>query len=303
MSLLAELAGYVALGACLHLARGWEPWRLVATAIACALAVRLALVLSTSLHGWVHRSPREPRLQLGLAGTLRLLAREYAAIVANNFVRLPMEPFLVRRDPDPAPGPRVPVILLHGYLSNRSFFLVMLEWLEARGVSPIFLPNYQSVFSTIEAGVDTLHAEIERIVAGTGKSVVLVCHSMGGLIARRYVQDHGEGRIARLVTIASPHNGTAMASLGFGAHSRQMERGSDFLAALSRAEAQKPPTVPTLSIYSVHDNLVSPQDTSRLPWASNVALAGVAHVGILASEEAFELVLAELRDAGAAPPG
>jgi pimeloyl-ACP methyl ester carboxylesterase len=303
ISLLAELLGYAALGTWLRLAHGWEIARIVAAAVAFSLLARLALVVFSSLHGWFHRTPRAPGHRLGPIGTLRLVASEYAAVVANNYVRLPFEPLLVRPDPRPAAGTGTPVILLHGYLSNRSFFLPMLKWLESRGVAPVFLPNYKSVFSDIDRGVQALHEAVERIAGGVGQQVVLVCHSMGGLIARRYLQQHGEARILRLVTIASPHHGTAMARLGFGPHARQMERGSAFLEAISRTEAASAPTVPTLSIYSAHDNLVSPQDTSRLPWARNVALAGVGHVGILASHEAFELVLAELRAAGVAAAG
>ena len=145
-----------------------------------------------------------------------------------------------------------------------------------------------------------LHAEIERIAAASGRPrVVLVCHSMGGLIARRYLQDHGEARIARLVTIASPHHGTVLSRIGIGQHARQMERASAFLAELARAEAARPPGVPATSIYTVHDNLVSPQDTSRLDWARNVAVGGLGHVSIIAAEAVFALVLEELRAAGA----
>jgi hypothetical protein len=79
-----------------------------------------------------------------------------------------------------------------------------------------------------------------------------------------------------------------------------MCQGSDVLLSLERAEAEKSPTVPAVSIYSVHDNLVSPQDTSRLPWARNVAVAGVGHVAIIAWEPVYALVLEELRAAGAA---
>src|SRR6185369_13560665 len=126
------------------------------------------------------------------------------------------------------------------------------------------------------SGVAKLHLEIERITAGCGvPQVIVVCHSMGGLIARRYLQVHGEARIARLVTIASPHHGTVMSRLGIGQHARQMEQGSDFLTALAAAEAASAPKLPATSIYTVHDNLVSPQDTSRLPWARNVALSGL----------------------------
>lgn len=299
VSLLSEAAAYAALGAWLHARHGWSAGGLLALALATALGLRLVLVLFTSFLGWRHRSPREPSRQLGIGGTVRLVASEYLALLADNFVYLPFPALAVRPDPVPSPAEGPAVVLVHGYLSNRGYFRPMVRWLEARGVAPVFVPEYRSVFADIEAAVVTLHAAIERIAAGTGGRVVLVCHSMGGLVARQYLRQHGEARVARLVTIASPHHGTAIARLGFGPHARQMECGSAFLEGLAQAERARSPQVPALSIYTVHDNLVSPQDTSRLAWARNAALAGVGHVGILASREAFELVLAELRAAGA----
>ena len=54
------------------------------------------------------------------------------------------------------------------------------------------------------------------------------------------------------------------------------------------------------SIYTPHDNLVAPQDTSRLSWARNIAIPGRGHVDILASERLSAIVLKELREAGVA---
>ena len=54
------------------------------------------------------------------------------------------------------------------------------------------------------------------------------------------------------------------------------------------------PAVPTTSIYTPHDNLVAPQETSRLPWARNVTVPGVGHVSIIGSPQTFALVRAEL---------
>ena len=300
ISLLVELAAWVAIAAWLHVTRGVEGPALAATIVLGALAVRLALVALTCFLGWLFRSPRAPGQRLGAYGVLRLVATEYRALLADNFWYLPFEQLALRPDPTPAGGPRTPVVLVHGYLSNRGYFRPMAQWLESRGVAPIFVPNYRSIFSTIERSAAELHAAIEHACASGAPKVVLVCHSMGGLLARRYLQEHGEGRIARLVTIASPHHGTVLSRLGVGGHARQMRRGSGFLAALSQAEAARPPKVPAVSIYSVHDNLVSPQDTSRLPWARNVAMAGVGHVAIIAAEPVFALVLEELRAAGAA---
>lgn len=300
ISLLVELAALVALGAWLHARYGLGILQAAAAALLCALGARLLLVCLTGLLGHLFRAPRAPAQRLGVAGVVRYLAFEFGALVADNFALLPFESALLRPDPVPAPADRVPVVLVHGYLSNRGYFRPMVRWLEARGVAPVFVPNYRSVFSNIESGVAELHAEVERIAAASGQArVVLVCHSMGGLIARRYLQDHGEARIARLVTIASPHHGTVLSRIGIGQHARQMERASAFLTELARAEAARPPGVPTTSIYTVHDNLVSPQDTSRVAWARNVAVSGLGHVSIIAAEAVFALVLEEVRAAGA----
>jgi len=96
------------------------------------------------------------------------------------------------------------------------------------------------------------------------------------------------------------HLASVVRGVLIGGHARQMRQGSDFLRALDAAEAARAPQVPATSIYSVHDNLVTPQDTSRLDWARNVALAGVGHVGIIAHEPVYALVLEELRAAKAA---
>jgi pimeloyl-ACP methyl ester carboxylesterase len=37
---------------------------------------------------------------------------------------------------------------------------------------------------------------------------------MGGLVARAYLARHGAGRVAKLVTMGSPHHGTSLARLG-----------------------------------------------------------------------------------------
>ena len=79
-----------------------------------------------------------------------------------------------------------------------------------------------------------------------------------------------------------------------------MRRGSDFLRALATAEAASPPAVPALSIYSTHDNLVAPQDTSRLAWARNEPFAGLGHISVIGYPPILARVLAELREAHAA---
>lgn len=289
--LVLELFAYAALGVWLQ-ARGW-PWLAVATlAVGLALAARLLLVCTTMTLAWHFRSPREP---LHLAGSMRLLLLEWRALLADNFLYLPFEKLLVRRDRR-CTQQATPVLLVHGYFSNRGYFRSLVRALDASSGRLACTQNFSGTFATIDRFAAELAREIEAVAGATGRErVILVCHSMGGLAAREYLRLHGNARVERLVTIASPHHGTAVAMFGMGANAAQMARGSDFLARLEASEGDAGPGVPTLSIYSHHDNLVAPQETSRLPWARNVALNGLGHVSILGAARLRALVLEELR--------
>jgi hypothetical protein len=294
-SLLLELAAYAALGAWLHAALGWSIPALVAAAIVVALGARFALVCVTGFLGWLNCAECAPEHRIGLVGVPRYLLGEYRAVLADNFWYLPWESLALRTDPVPAPGGGVPVILVHGYLSNRGYFKPLVQFLEGQGIGPVIAPNFPVLFTSIEHFAQVLHEEIERVATASSQPrVYLVCHSMGGLAARRYLHDHGAGRVAKLVTIASPHCGTALAAIGLGTNARQMYRKSEFLCALEAAEAAAPPGVDMVSIWSPHDNLVAPQDTSLLPWARSYAVPGVGHVEIIGSPRAFAAVAAEL---------
>jgi hypothetical protein len=52
------------------------------------------------------------------------------------------------------------------------------------------------------------------------------------------------------------------------------------------------------SIYTPHDNLVAPQETSVLPWAKNIAIPGRGHVDILGAAQLVDVLVMELRDCG-----
>jgi triacylglycerol esterase/lipase EstA (alpha/beta hydrolase family) len=293
LSLVLELAAYAALGGWLHAERAWPVAALVPLAIAAALAARFGMVCFSSSLAWLNRSPRPPEYRIGLAGVPRYLLGEYRALLADNLFYLPWK-FALRPDPAAQPGAGVPIILVHGYFSNRGYFRYLARWLEEQGHGPVFAPNFPVVLSSIEAFAAKLHREIERIATGCAQErVILICHSMGGLAAREYLRTHGDGRVARLITIASPHHGTALAALGLGANARQMCRGCEFLASLEAFEAKGSARVSTVSIYSLHDNLVAPQETSRLPWARNVTLFGLGHLTIIDAPATF----AALREA------
>jgi triacylglycerol esterase/lipase EstA (alpha/beta hydrolase family) len=300
--LLLELLAYVAIANYLHWLYEWNYAAIAAGAIAAAVLSRLLMVIVTTAIGHAHRSPREAHHHIGPRGTLAMVLREWGAVLLNNFFRFPWPALALRADPVPERDGRIPIVMVHGYFSNRGYFGPLVRSLEERGVGPIFTPSFVSAFATIEQFVEQLAQRIEDIAARTGQpQVILVCHSMGGLAARAYLCAHGPARVKKLITIASPHNGTVHARFGTGANARQMMRASQFLAELCRNEGENGPGCGLTSIYTPHDNLVAPQDTSRLAWARNIAIPGRGHVDILASDRLAAIVAKELHEAGVGP--
>jgi hypothetical protein len=113
---------------------------------------------------------------------------------------------------------------------------------------------------------------------------------MGGLACRAYLRRHGTEKVARLITLGSPHHGTLLAPMGLGPNARQMRTDSPWLKALV---APLPPAA--VSIYSCHDNYVFPQQAcSTLEGAANVAIGGVSHLGMAFSPRVLDHLMAAL---------
>jgi triacylglycerol esterase/lipase EstA (alpha/beta hydrolase family) len=297
--LILEISALAALAYWMRAALGWSLGAAAGVVILLPLAIRLLVVLGGIAISNIARSPRAPEHRIGPGASFVLLLREWHSVVSTQFWQFPFDGLSLRPDPRPSRTQGPPVLFVHGYFSNRGYFNRIVPRLEARGVAPIFTPNFPSAFSNIERFVQALHGEIERLCEATGHpQVVLVCHSMGGLVARAYLCDHGAARVRKLICIGTPHHGTVIAWLGGGANAVQMRPGSAFLRSLAVREGGAGPACETTSIYTPHDNLVAPQESSRLPRARNVVIPGRGHVDILESRRLLEVMLEELRSAG-----
>jgi hypothetical protein len=119
---------------------------------------------------------------------------------------------------------------------------------------------------------------------------------MGGLVARAWMRVHGSARVARVITLGSPHHGTALARVGPGANAAQMRRaehGGTWLQALDAGETAQTRALIT-SIYTHHDNIVAPQTSSVLAGARNIGFGGVGHVALGSNPRVLAEVMREL---------
>ncbi len=184
-----------------------------------------------------------------------------------------------------------PVLLVHGYLCNRACWWWLRRKLRALRLEVATL-DLEPPFGDIDDFAEQLHRRVEALAAETGQNrVVLIAHSMGGLVARCYLRRYGASRVAQLITLASPHHGTRVAPIAVGLDGRQMEPTSQWLAQLAAGESL---VVPTVSLWTASDELVVPQESSCLPGARNVVVPAVGHVGMLFSPAVLEHLQAEL---------
>ena len=218
------------------------------------------------------------------------------AILAGHLLLYPSGVLQERRAPAvPLPSPdgpaqlpteaKPPVVLLHGFIDNRSVFVLLRRSLAQHGRQQIESLNYSPLTCDIRTAAELLGRHIEGICERTGSERVdIVGHSLGGLIARYYVQRlGGDTRVRTLVTLGTPHSGTSLLPLA-DAHPviRQMRPGSEVLGEL----AAPSPGCRTrfVSFWSDLDQMMVPVETARLDHPDlqvhNVRVSGIGHLAL-----------------------
>ncbi|WP_198972734.1 PGAP1-like alpha/beta domain-containing protein [Xylophilus sp. ASV27] len=120
------------------------------------------------------------------------------------------------------------------------------------------------------------------------------CHSMGGLAARAWLRRAGDARrVRRIITLGSPHQGTALAALSRSGTGLQMRRGSAWLQALAQTEDAGRRAL--LSCwYSNCDHVVFPASTAALPGADRHFVPGLPHLALAFHPPLMEAVLEQI---------
>ncbi|MER7520081.1 alpha/beta fold hydrolase [Streptomyces sp. NPDC126499] len=241
-----------------------------------------------------------------IADRMKATALELA-VLAGHLVLYPSGLVAERRGrPDTAAslGAR-PVVLLHGFVDNRSVFVLLRRALARHGRDRVESLNYSPLTCDLRSAAELLGRRIEELLARTGHAEVdLVGHSLGGLIARYYVQClGGDARVRTLVMLGTPHAGTTFVPLA-DAHPlvRQMRPGSEVLRML----AGPAPGCRTrfVSFWSDLDQVMVPVETARLDHPDlivhNVRVSGVGHLALPVHPTVAVGILAALDDGEAA---
>src|SRR4051812_15824114 len=195
-------------------------------------------------------------------------------------------------------APRIPVLLVHGLIDNRSIFAVMRRSLRRRGFAHVCSWNYSPLSSDIARCAADLGAHIERVCEQTGhERVHVVGHSLGGLIARYHVQRQGgDQRVESLVTLGTPHQGSRLAHVVPTPMIRQLRPGSPVLQEL--AEPAPGCRTRVTAVYSDLDQIVLPTRSGRCDHPDlatrNVLVRGVGHMSLPINRTVVDEVAATL---------
>ena len=279
-----------------RIAMGEPAWWFVAAVPIVYLAPAIVFALACCVLAWLWRTPRPPEARIDVTASLLLLTVE-AWTIAAGWPIMALHRWVIR-DPAPAPATR-PIVLVHGVLCNDGVWFALRRHLAQAGIGPVYTLNYGPMFASAEHFATQLAARIAAVRAATGAArVVLVGHSLGGLVARAYLRKFGGAEVSRLITVGTPHHGSIFAWLFPGACLAQMRPGNAWLAALNDDEGA-PPAVPTTALWSRHDTMVAPQASAMLGGAENVALIGIGHNALLRDREVHARIAVELDR----PPG
>ena len=204
-----------------------------------------------------------------------------------------------------ADGLRVPpdregpaVVCVHGYTQSGSNFWGIRRALEARRRATVAVSLLHRLAPPAWYA-DRLERRLDALVADEPR-IDVVCHSMGGVVLRAVLARRADlrDRVGHVVTLGSPHAGTAAArGIPWLPEVQALKRRSRWLAALPPL-VELAPRVTTVA--GTLDTIVYPTDSALEPGADHVVLP-VGHAGLLTRRAAIDAVVDALVGPAARP--
>jgi pimeloyl-ACP methyl ester carboxylesterase len=174
------------------------------------------------------------------------------------------------------------VVVVPGYGGNVGALAPLVAELRREGREVV-------VFQPSDGGTGDLRVQAKRLAgvadramqADGASSVDVVGYSAGGVVARLYVRDDGGASVVRrVVTLGSPHHGTAVAQLATDTVGscptacEQLATDSDLIRQLNAGD-ETPAGPSWTTLRSSSDRTVTPTDSASLQGALDVLVQDV----------------------------
>ena len=190
-----------------------------------------------------------------------------------------------------------PLVLIHGLWDTPRLFRRLVAQLAGRR-DPLLIPHLQHGLGRVP--LDTLTERLDAQITATFGArgpVDLLGFSMGGLLARAWIQRHGgHERTRRFVCVGSPQRGTLAAQLVPRAllpSIADMKFGSRFVRQLAADHLRHPQRLGSIdcrSFYCQLDLMVIPSWLGVLPVGPISALPATSHPALIKAPAAIEIL-------------
>ena len=189
-----------------------------------------------------------------------------------------------------------PLLLVHGYLHNRTAWIDLLKRLYDAGFRNVYLIDLGSPFLPIETSAQRVATKVQAIMDETGrKDISIVAHSRGGLVSAYYAEclaSETGAQVSKIITLGTPFRGAPSANLVSIKAAKQMRPGSVFLERL--AEERKKTTVEYFHVASEGDAYVYPT-TAAIPGGTDdkhkAVFSSLGHLSLLYSSDVADQVI------------
>ncbi|MFK5926763.1 MAG: alpha/beta hydrolase [Desulfuromusa sp.] len=262
----------------------------------------LAVLLSYSIC-WYEYSNANPDLvdEKFNRKNLQLIIKLIIPEVFLDFITITTIPFgLINRKNQALQRNETPILLLHGLFVNQACWFWFKHRLRKNGFKNLVTMNLSSWHSE-EALTELLAKRIDELRHQLGVNKVhLIGHSMGGMIARNYVQLRGgHDKVEQLICLGAPHHGSKLATFSLDPLGKLLIPNSDFLVRLNSAPI--PENIQLTNIYTNKDNMVLPNSNNHLPWGKAVELDGMGHTSLIYRKAPLAATIAALKEEGTSP--
>jgi triacylglycerol lipase len=169
-------------------------------------------------------------------------------------------------------------VLVHGINDTHRKFRTMQKIFEAKGhrcIVPSLKPKNGS--KGLDFLANQLKETIQREIDELNSNIILIGFSMGGLIARFYLQELEGYQVTRLFfSISVPHHGSILAFFASNRGIKQMRPHSDFLENLA-ANSGRLTGLKCYSYWTPFDLMILPATSSIWRNAENIRINSICH--------------------------
>lgn len=185
------------------------------------------------------------------------------------------------------------ILCVHGFYMNSSCFYGLRQTLAAQGFDSWAI-DMGKPYIPPQVYVERYAQAIQEIISiDPERKIVVVAHSMGGLITRLVLQRHPElaTHIGLVITLGSPHLGTASVTRFALTWTKKMfySKGN-FINQLPSFNELIPETK-VITIASKQDLIVYPYTYSHLPATERIDLEWVSHGGLLTKQDCQDMIV------------